>query len=1255
MSRPVGLVELYGLPERILGKDLLEPSPSQDPEVAEELLAREWSPNGWQGQVIEYRNDTATYVVETFTGLRVRVEARNVKELIPSPPEQGGFHVAWPPEGNVEALADFSASAACTLMREGYCVIQLSLSEDVASGASVEVQCGRYRWKRLRREFEAAYLGRHQKSKTAWLEEMVEEKNEIETPVDTLDLYLARFTQLMIPMAPYALDFVPHSRTSAMLRTPASAADAGQAEMVNEEDIAKGLVDSHIDYLKRRKLCMLLVADGSGGELTLFPKDGDPIVLTVEPGRLVVFRHDRISYAYRPQSDEDLVLQAWVLTPKQELTLGKVEGDIKLRDELFGLVSGPNTPDGRQICVYGIGLQLPGGSHDHHENYWACVAAGTDAYIKAPLSRFDIDLYTKTDDDWRPGYTYTVHAGFVEDIYSFDNEFFGVSEDEASILAPSNRQLLERGYEALYKSGYQKKKARGQRIGVYVGHSGDDWTSPIFTCGGEDKHRYGYASRKWSAIAGRLCHTLGLTGPQSLVDTACSSALVAYGVGHTAMRQQPQGRAPCGSDSCLLEALMMGANLIPGPGNFINLSGPHMLSIHGRCFTFDTSADGFERGEGDSAFYVRSEEVVTREAFATVIGACLNQDGRSASMTAPNGPAQQECIRGSMREAGLTANQITCSELHGTGTALGDPIEVGALRGVMDQRKVPIMQTSAKSHIGHLEANAGQAGIIKCMLMCNACAGTPNCHLISLNPHLDTNGYPTIFNTELTEYGNQSGYSGVSSFGFGGANARADVFAIAHRGSRKSAGVNLEKVDYIQVACPFDEGPMHYLDGRAIPTFAARQAHRGKYHCDNIRDEFDSYECNTGLYDGKYQMQPQEEEALDPPDASISVIGSWDAFKEATKMTASADGDSWTCLVRLGETRCERLQLRIEGDESAAIFPVVRNGSMITRVASGSVNDGKGKFWLIDGRDDEAPAGSLYRVTFSWGLRPSLRWERLDTSLSDDALVDSKVLGDKAKHRYYVVASWSSWNCIAMHDVSDSQNQNVFEATLRIGMSRSESFRFVRDQDMEQVIYPARPTTDAEAADVPVRGPDDLCNGKSWRVTGKFGEQLRIRLQVVDASVTVSVTGITKPQASWTSSSVTGPARHSYWVSGSFNDWTPQQMLPGDRTGTFCCRGVVGPRTEERFVVLVDEDPGLMLYPDAVGSVPVGLAIVRGPGPADDDRDFSLACLKEGAEFEIVLDLQSPDKRKVVDVRWLSERVDEASMRETFLRFFDAR
>ncbi|CAJ1338538.1 unnamed protein product [Effrenium voratum] len=1204
------LVELHGLPEEVPAKDLLLPGSDQD-------LTENLRPNGWQGQVVQYQKD-GKVVVETFRGLRVVVEPENLKDC------------RWEVgllKGNMESLAGFTASAVDALAKEGYCVIQLPLSrglsvsargDETTSEAAVEVKCGRYRWKRLRREFEPAYLGKHQ--------------------------YLARLTQFLLPVAPFALDFVPHSRTSGMLRVPASAAETGLAEAVSDEDIAKGLVDEHVDFLRRRKLCMFLIADGSGGELSLYPKDGDQVTLSAEPGKLVVFRHDRMSYTYRPESEDDLVLQAWVLTAPAQFQFAMMDGDQKSKDELYGLVSGPNTPEGRRVCVFGVGLNLPGAAFEHLDNYWCAVSMGTDGYTKAPIERFDIDAYTRTGENWSPGWTYTIHGGYCKDIFSFDNDFFGVPEPEAWLLAPASRQLLERSYEALFNTGLRRKDVRGKKMGVYIGHSGDDWSvDPRFTAGGTDAHKYAYQARKWSCIAGRIAYTLGLQGPQALLDTACSSALVAYGVGHTALRQALPDQGPAGANSGITEALMGGANLIPGPGNYVNLCGPHMLSVAGRCFTFDMSADGFERGEGSSCFYARSEESVPRDALATVIGACLNQDGRSASMTAPNGPSQQECLRGSMREAGLTANQITCSELHGTGTALGDPIEVGALKGVMQNRKAPIMQTSAKSHIGHLEANAGQAGIIKCMIMCNSCAGTPNCHLFSLNPHLDVNGYPTVFNTELAEYGDQSGYSGVSSFGFGGANARADVFAIASRGPRKSGKVSLEKVDYVVVTCPFDEGPMHYTDGREVPTSGTRIfRNRGRYHCDSIRDEFDTYDYNSSLYEGKYQMSPAEEVAGDKPDTGISILGSWDGFKDAVEMTPGEDDDSWSCLVKLGETRYERFQFRLSTQFDAVIHPYVNNGSMMTRVV-GPQTAGEDKFWLIDGRDEEVPTGTIFRVTLHWGLRLQVTWKRLDSMLTSGQIVaDRAVIGSKARHRYFVVGSWTSWTCLEMNP--DSKSPFLFETYCRIGISGSETFRFVRDQDANQSIYPAKPATNSEASEVPVRGPDELCNDKSWRISGRQGDQLRIQLKIVDAMITVSVSGVTKADSGWSASGMTGPARHSYWVLGSFNNWTPEQMLPGERPGAFVLRGIAGPcRQQERFTIIVDEDPDLVMYPDAPGGVPPGTAIVKGPGRAED-RDFLLTCLKEGTEFEIWLDLAARDKRKVVDVRWLSEHVDVPSM-----------
>ena len=167
----------------------------------------------------------------------------------------------------------------------------------------------------------------------------------------------------------------------------------------------------------------------------------------------------------------------------------------------------------------------------------------------------------------------------------------------------------------------------------------------------------------------------------------------------------------------------------------------------------------------------------------------MNQDGRSATMTAPHGPSQQECIRKSLAQSGVEANQITVAECHGTGTALGDPIEVNALRRVVSDRETPMPVTSSKTFIAHQEAGAGLAGIGKCLLMLLTSAASPNQHLHYLNSHLDTAGFPAFFEDELTDYGTPEGLAGVSSFGSGGTNGRADLWGRCLYGERATTDV----------------------------------------------------------------------------------------------------------------------------------------------------------------------------------------------------------------------------------------------------------------------------------------------------------------------------------------------------------------------------------------------------------------------------------------------------------------------------------
>ncbi|CAJ1380076.1 unnamed protein product [Effrenium voratum] len=224
-------------------------------------------------------------------------------------------------------------------------------------------------------------------------------------------------------------------------------------------------------------------------------------------------------------------------------------------------------------------------------------------------------------------------------------------------------------------------------------------------------------------------------------------------------------------------SICCGTQLAYSPYGFVGCCGGGMLSFLGRCFTYDKTADGYLRGEGVAGIFLELQEY-SKEAFAAMPASQANQDGKSASITAPNGPSQEKCIKACFREAKYLPSEVDCFETHGTGTALGDPIEVGAFRRIYVQspRVQPLLVTSSKTNLGHLEGCAGMAGFIKCALQVMRCECSPNIHLRERNPHLETEGFPAQFVSEgmVTQY--NSCVSGVSSFGFGGTNAHAMAF-----------------------------------------------------------------------------------------------------------------------------------------------------------------------------------------------------------------------------------------------------------------------------------------------------------------------------------------------------------------------------------------------------------------------------------------------------------------------------------------------
>jgi len=363
------------------------------------------------------------------------------------------------------------------------------------------------------------------------------------------------------------------------------------------------------------------------------------------------------------------------------------------------------------IAVVGMGCRLPGGVSNPAQ-YWQLLEDGKSGIVRVPAERWDADAYY-SDDHTKPGTINSRDGGFLTSWQpkQFDAEFFGISPREAAAMDPQQRLFLEVAWEALENAGITPDEIRGSKTSVFVGMTTNDYS---LTFAGKlrreeiDPHlSFGNAS---NFAAGRLAYFLGVHGPALVVDTACSSSLVTIHLACESLRRRE-------SD----QALAAGVNLILTPDNSIACSRWGMLSPDGRCKTFDADADGYVRSEGCGVVVLKrlSDAVRDRDrVLAVVRGSAVNQDGPSSGQTVPSGPAQQALMRQALAVSRLKPAEIDYIEAHGTGTALGDPIELDALSQVFSDRNgsVPLVLGSVKTNLGHLESAAGIAGFIKTVL-----------------------------------------------------------------------------------------------------------------------------------------------------------------------------------------------------------------------------------------------------------------------------------------------------------------------------------------------------------------------------------------------------------------------------------------------------------------------------------------------------------------------------------------------------------
>ena len=417
------------------------------------------------------------------------------------------------------------------------------------------------------------------------------------------------------------------------------------------------------------------------------------------------------------------------------------------------------------IAIVGIGCRLPG-DVDGPESFWELLDAGRDGIVEIPFDRFDVDALYDPDPSAH-GKISSRWGGFLRDADQFDASFFGISRREAISMDPQQRILLETSWEALEHAGVAPGSLSGSRLGIYFGLSTADYYQLLLRAGNEAIDGYTATGAAHSIAVGRLAYLLGVHGPNLAVDTACSSSLVAVHLACQGLR----------SGECEM-ALAGGVNLIASPETTIALSKARMLAPDGRCKTFDEAADGFVRSEGCGVVVLKhlSRAIGSRDnILAVILGSAVNQDGRSSGLTAPNGLAQESVIRAAMEAAGVKHSELQYVETHGTGTSLGDPIEAHALASVLGTGRAadnPLYVGSVKSNIGHLEAAAGIAGVIKTVLSLQHESIPASLHFRRLNPHIDLKGAPVVVAAQRVPWPRAGRrIAGVSSFGFGGTNA----------------------------------------------------------------------------------------------------------------------------------------------------------------------------------------------------------------------------------------------------------------------------------------------------------------------------------------------------------------------------------------------------------------------------------------------------------------------------------------------------
>lgn len=447
-----------------------------------------------------------------------------------------------------------------------------------------------------------------------------------------------------------------------------------------------------------------------------------------------------------------------------------------------------NRNENEKIAIVGMSCRFPGGSNSIQE-FWDILMSGTDCICDVPESRWKLDKYYSEDDN-APGKMYCRKGGFLNvPIDEFDAGFFNISPKEAIALDPQQRLLLELVWEAFENAQIPIKKYENTNTGVFLGVSTDEYAMAHIYSGELSRiDAYSLTGMCKSTACGRISYTFGFEGPSVAVDTACSSSLTAL---HFACEEIKKGNAGL--------AVVAGINLIVSPATNIGFSKLRATSKDGHSKSFDESANGYGRGEGGGVLLLKKLSAAINDGdniLGVVCASAINQDGKSNGLTAPNGRSQVDLVENVLRKANLKPEDVDYIEMHGTGTKLGDPIEINAILDTYCRNRSPedkLKIGSVKSNIGHLEAGAGIASVVKVLLSIKNKQIPGNLNFNTPNKMIDWANVPLEVVKEHTEWtsNNRIRRAGINGFGFGGSNAHVIIeeYIPEKRKARETKGI----------------------------------------------------------------------------------------------------------------------------------------------------------------------------------------------------------------------------------------------------------------------------------------------------------------------------------------------------------------------------------------------------------------------------------------------------------------------------------